>query len=165
MHTITGDALVYARSSRERYDAVYIDFPLPYDYDTLKLYSVEFYQSVARLLNEDGYVAIDASTYNPSEYARNTPRLLQWNQIVLSTLYFAGFPQLVPFEGSEGFLAARIKSGPINSKFTDLGIPLKYVNQTILTRALSISIPFHPRSEDVNSIFRPKLYSLPEFMF
>lgn len=162
------DALAYLRQPvGALYDAVYIDFPLPYDYDLLKLYSYEIYRLIGARLAPDGFIAMDAATLDPARAVpESAPGFARWRRILASTLDAAGFKQLVAYEGSEGFVAARkAAAAPPAAAFVDHGIALKVVDAAYVRRALAARPLPPPDPASVNSIFRPQLHSLQDFQF
>ncbi len=105
---VIADAYHYVRMSKESYDAVYIDFPDPNDYNLSKLYSREFYRHVGRCLKSGGYIVFDApgiavSSRSPGEAGdglENGYEELQaferW-EILHDTLEAAGFQAITPY--------------------------------------------------------------------
>ncbi|HAH06894.1 MAG TPA: hypothetical protein DCM05_10275 [Elusimicrobia bacterium] len=95
VEVLIDDAFSFVRGSRERFDAVYIDLPYPVNYDLTRLYSVEFYVNVGRLLRENGTATLDfplvpRDDKKPrSAYAKNS--------VLFSTLKAAGFKTVLPF--------------------------------------------------------------------
>jgi spermidine synthase len=83
------DAFHWLRTTSDRFDAVYVDFPAPRDYNTAVLYSREFYSMVRHHLEPDGFVAIDT----PNGWCGNDPNL--WD-VYSSTLRAAGFETIAP---------------------------------------------------------------------
>ena len=84
------DAFHFVKTSKEKYDAIFIDVPVANDYNLSKLYSMEFYSFVRKRLEMDGFVVIDAPG---SE--RGTPRS-DW-AIYYNTIKAAGFETIVPY--------------------------------------------------------------------
>jgi len=84
------DAFYFVKTSKEKYDAIFIDFPVANDYNLSKLYSMEFYSFVRKCLKKDGFVVIDAPG---SEIG--TPRS-DW-AIYYNTIKAAGFETIVPY--------------------------------------------------------------------
>lgn len=84
------DAFYYLRTTTEKYDAIFIDFPDPKDYNLSKLYSREFYSFVRKRLTSDGFVAIDA----PGSMIRSSDN--DW-LIYYHTIKASGFKTIVPF--------------------------------------------------------------------
>ncbi|MDP2643894.1 MAG: hypothetical protein Q8P24_03055 [Desulfobacterales bacterium] len=117
---IAYDAFLWLQETRQKFDAIYIDFPSPNNYDLAKLYSVEFYWLVKRCLAEKGYVAADL----PSGEAG------LWDEYY-STLQAAGFHQIRPYDGrleseNEGILKLEklfLRQAAIEKK-NDYGYPV-----------------------------------------
>ena len=148
------DAYRWVRHSNERFDAVFLDFPYPADFDLSRLYSVEFFRSLSKLFTIDAFVAFDVPLFVDPENSAETTS----NQSVLSTLDAAGFRRVLPFAlGGEGFIYADLKGGALEFRrdqfrawMSEVGArdlrPLHYDLRHVLTA---------PRF--VNSVFRPTL--------
>lgn len=99
--TVITDGYQYLRRTAERYDAIYIDLPVPNNYDLAKLYSREFYEFVKRAIAPGGFAVFDSSqTSALSERAEDGSReLLPRNTwpVFGHTLKRAGFGTIVPF--------------------------------------------------------------------
>jgi predicted membrane-bound spermidine synthase len=150
------------RNAEEKYDAIYADFPLPFDHDLLKLYSKEIYSAILTRLEPDGYLALDSGM---SFLDPQTPRKSEgfaWNMILLNTLKAAGFKTIKPFLGNELFIVARRDQQKDEADFKDLGIPLVHLNQEKLDFAREAEHYFEENPNFVNSIFRPRLGKLRE---
>lgn len=166
-----GDAFQYIRSTAETFDAVYIDFPLPHDYDLLKLYSVEFYSALRRVLRPGGFISVDASMYAPDPRSTLRDQYLRWNNIVLNTVHFAGFQNPIAFQGSEIFLSAELNPSMPQARgsFKNHGIELRVLTPEYLQKGLrsgaAVSAGFRADPGSVNSIFKPKLQALPDPWF
>ncbi len=125
-----GDAYSFVRDCRKRFDAVYLDFPEPADYNISKIYSTEFYQAVYNLLNTDGYIVFDApevQTIKIEESAGLSDEAL----VYLKTLYKAGFQSLISYEielEKDNEKAQRIIANAIGTA-TELRVKEKDVNQ------------------------------------
>lgn len=89
VNLINGDAFAWIKNNKDKkFDAIFVDFPYPNNHDVAKLYSVEFYKKVNKVLNEDGFMVIDAPII-PTNFKNNS--------IMLSTLYYAGFQSNYPY--------------------------------------------------------------------
>lgn len=96
------DAYAFVKDSEEKFDAIYMDFPMAADYNLARLYSREFYAFVKNRLNDDGFVVFDApgiSSYIKTEGGvsqiledENSP----WKEYAY-TIRAAGFEKVVPF--------------------------------------------------------------------
>jgi spermidine synthase len=61
VETVIGDGYQWVRRSRERFEAIYIDFPAAVTYDLAKLYSREFFEFVRRRIAPGGYAVFDGT--------------------------------------------------------------------------------------------------------
>ncbi|MBN2141086.1 MAG: hypothetical protein JW718_08785 [Desulfovibrionaceae bacterium] len=85
VRTVAADAFAWLGSCRERYDAIYCDFPRPTNFDLSRLFSREFYTLVRLRLAPGGFAAADL------------PGDGLWTRYS-STLRAAGFGTVLPFE-------------------------------------------------------------------
>jgi len=99
--TITADAYHFMKDNKDLFDAIYIDFPVPDDYDLSKLYSREFYHFVKISLNKNGFAVMDtpplgepnsAITYQSQSFAPLPVDIIYYN-----TLRAAGFKTILTF--------------------------------------------------------------------
>jgi len=95
--SITGDAFNFLKVNNETFDAIYMDFPDPLNYNLSKLYSYEFYHFVKKALGKKGFAVFDATgirkivTHN-NEINSHNPWMVYFN-----TLKAVGFPTIVPY--------------------------------------------------------------------
>lgn len=168
---IIGDAFQFLRKTNEKFDAVFIDFPYPQDYNVSKLFSVEFYTFVKRALSKNGFAVIDVPLRNKEGKGPSTNRHMievesafsdrdfERNSIVMSTVSKAGFSIRVPYlVGKETFLI-----------MTNLDSDLRYdlfgntssMYPSLDNEALSlINRQYFPHDIDdsyINSVFHPQL--------
>ncbi len=129
---IFDDAFRFLRNHPLQYDLVLIDFPDPKAFDTAKLYSVEMYEMVRRVLRKDGSITLDFPFLN----AQGT---------LVSTLDAAGFHNKVFFGQGHKFFYA--DPGPARTDLADLSLksPFPVYSQDTANPAT------------VNSVFRPTL--------
>lgn len=94
------DAYQYIKNSDDKFDAIFIDFPYPVDYNLSKLYSREFYYFVGRSLSENGFAVIDSPGISMDMIDDYEHQVMDpdndWN-IYYSTLNAAGFDTIIPF--------------------------------------------------------------------
>ncbi len=57
---LIGDAYYFVQNTQDEFDAIFIDFPVPVDYNTSKIYSREFYSFVGDVLKDGGFIVMDA---------------------------------------------------------------------------------------------------------
>lgn len=167
--TIIGDGFYFVRNSPERFDAVYIDFPYPKTYDLSRLYSIEFYQNVRRILTPDGFAVMDVPLLDKMEHLikikedKSTADIddstITNNDIVMSTVYYSGFRFIQPFriEG-ETFVVMKQQQFKTNYKPTaDFLKNSEVVKEKDLADAEGQKFPYSIDRTHINSIFFPKL--------
>ncbi|MCB0329664.1 MAG: hypothetical protein KDD70_08370 [Bdellovibrionales bacterium] len=107
VETIIDDGFQYVRQGKETFDAIYIDFPTPTDYELSKLYSREFYTFVRRRLAPDGVMVFDSvstgALFAPDESGLQKLRPDNHWQVFSHTLQAAGFTRIVPYSSTLGF--------------------------------------------------------------
>jgi len=125
------DAFSFIQKTSGRFDAVYIDLPNPNSYDLSRLYSREFYVFVKKLLNENGFIALDAPGTDPvpSFNAGGGIDYLvgpKWSAYY-NTLKSSGFETIIPYRSitetdNEDILNAAKKfvSGNVAPEFIDI---------------------------------------------
>jgi len=95
------DGYQYVKNTTEKYDAIYIDFPDPADYNLSKLYSREFYHFVRECLSQNGYAVIDSpgtGHFSQFDFEDNQEMDPENNwQIFYNTLGAAGFGTIIPY--------------------------------------------------------------------
>ncbi|WP_435219881.1 spermidine synthase [Luminiphilus sp. nBUS_07] len=179
------DAYRFIRNATNSYDAIYLDFPAPKDYNLSKLYSREIYHFTRQRLASNGFMTLDAPGLQHSAEMR---------EIYTSTLAAAGFNFVTPYiskienvnEAALEFLrasglsneearklmasqAASMRLGFITARdswldrpiYRDPKIELHVLNDERLFLTLN-KVQFVPPTnpERVNSIFRPVLQSM-----
>ena len=170
--TIIGDAFIYLRNNKKKYDAVYIDFPYPNSYNLSRLYRIEFYTYVQRALKDEGFMILDAPMFpqQKMDYQKTarrailttvfTPRDKRHNSILLSTIYYSGFKKFTTFlVRKETFIVAKNNLRPFNYYFYKKEYFGKYsaIGEDEFIAIQDQEFPHELRREDVNSIFRPRL--------
>jgi len=157
---IVGDALNWLQGCDQKFDAVYIDFPDPNNYDLAKLYSLEFYSLVRHCVSEDGYVAADIPD---GEY--------YWDEYY-ATFYTAGFEQIKPFANlleieNEGILElGKLYSGQDVTGQTDNIIPHQDFRKLVteITEDLEHRFIFlRSKKQALNTNFKD--YGIPLYVF
>ncbi len=178
VHTEINDGFYYARTTNEKFDAVFIDFPYPNSYDLSRLYSVEFYSYVRKLLNPNGFVVLDSPFYNKVDYNKDRYQgrvvftqvfndvQVKSNSVVASTFYYAGFKSFFPYRVSdESFIFLKEEPGMIDFNFMDGADLSKLQPQTIreMKEIKNQQFPYRIAFKFVNSIFKPTLIRKNEF--
>ncbi len=100
LHVINEDAFVWLQANSDFFDAIIIDLPDPSSFSLGKLYTVTFYEAVARHLSQSGFVTVQATS---PLYARRA----YWS--IVATIEAAGlavapYHVTVPSFGEWGFV-------------------------------------------------------------
>lgn len=97
VQVVVGDAFYYVRRSREVFDAIYMDFPAPGDYNLSRLYSREFYAMARSRLSPEGFLVMDAPGLEQLFVQEDQGKDARTWDILYNTLYAAGFGDIRPF--------------------------------------------------------------------
>jgi spermidine synthase len=152
------DGFYYLRTTNEKYDAIYVDFPYPNNFNIIKLFSFEFYQYVKNALTEDGFMVVGLPIMAKDigyDFSEKSKRL---NDIYFSTFHYSGFKGLLPFAADNHTFMMASKS--------EINVPKKPKN--LLPDKIETSdnnfkdvygqnFPYDLDRDLVNSIFRPLL--------
>jgi spermidine synthase len=148
------DAFAFLRQSKEIFDRVIIDLPDPHNEALSKLYSVEFYNLLARRLTADGLMVSQSTS---PLMTRETFRAIG------ETMSSAGFEVLrykvnVPsFAGDWGFTLAG-RPGSLPTAFTIPEAKTRFLTNAVMEAATVFAKDEQVLSALTNSIFEPKLY-------
>lgn len=151
---IIDDAFKYILKDQEEWDAIFLDFPFPTNYDLTKLYSVEFYQRVRKRLSANGFLVFDAPAWvQSSALLQASPPFPQ--DIFLNTLYAAEFPHPVIFGPKEPFYYASRKSGipQFDYEKVPLNISGRAIFNFVTLSEITAKIP--KKTEWQNHLLRP----------
>ncbi|MCO4794115.1 MAG: hypothetical protein KC493_10400 [Bacteriovoracaceae bacterium] len=177
VNTILGDGFFYLRNSNKKYDAIFIDFPYPKNYNLARLYSVEFYKYVKARLKPDGFAILDTPIFEKKNFDKKkyygqlidkpifTTKDLHNNSVILSTIHFSGFKKYLPYKvGGESFVVMHNSDRPFNFDL-DKSDRSKIQKVTdIQLRTISDQyFPYEIGKKFVNSIFHPTILGLSEF--
>ena len=150
---ITDDAFSWLRSAQNRFDVIYIDFPYPFSFDSLRLYSVEFLKLVAARLSPEGYMVMDVPLdLDGVEFAA-------FNDIVFNTVRAAGFKTILAYQSeSETFITAALGLPVVYPDYFEYGFkpdtfgPNWFLKSGVNLREVRDGVI----SDKVNSIVRPR---------
>ncbi len=152
LKVFTEDAFSWLKSHQQVFDAIFVDFPYPTNYELSRLYSQEFYRLVARRLDAKGFLIMNAPisfrfNNNSSDHLRPTATLL-------NTLKTSGFQTVLPFGSIEPFIYAERQQRALAFNYQSLPETLpnsSFVNLVPIQEVLQL-----PDSDQVNSVYRPK---------
>lgn len=145
--------------SREWYDRIIIDLPDPHSEVLNKLYCIEFYKLIHRILNQDGALVTQSSSPIITREAF-------W--CIEATLEAADF-RVIPYRthlnsfGEWGFQIAVKTTNPIDLGSIKLAdVPRKYLSDEIFAGSQIFALDNGKVPSPINSLFEPKLYMLYE---
>lgn len=153
------DAFNYVLRSDRRYDRVIIDLPDPHNEVLSKLYSVEFYKGVRRILAEGGYLATQSSSpFRTREaYWSVAETIRAADAQAMGPMHTLSYHISLQSFGLWGFhLAAR--QGPVPDQFAIDENQVRYMTGQSLAAARIFSKDIAPVPGTVNSVFEPTLY-------
>jgi spermidine synthase len=159
------DALFYIKNTKDKFDAIFIDFPYPYTYNLARLYSFEFYTYVRKRLTSEGVIVLDIplAPYLPSEYIF-TKEEFKLNSTIISTFKYLNFREIFPFhaQGETFILLADHEVSYFETFDVDYPIKMNSLNQKVYKDHFTYNFPHKYSEELVNSIFKPSIiFSLP----
>ena len=177
VNTILGDGFFYLRNTEEKYDAIFIDFPYPKNYNLARLYSIEFYTYVKARLKDNGFAVLDTPIFEKKTFDKKkyygqlidkpifTTKDLKNNSVILSTIHFSGFRQYLPYKvGGESFVVMRNSDEPFQFDLDKSDTSKLEKVTDIQLRAISEQyFPYEIKKKYVNSIFHPTILGLSEF--
>ncbi len=157
------DAFAKLRRSHSQYDAIYVDILYPFNIETSRLYSYEFFSLLARAMKPNGTMTILCPLdFEDRDLEKNRP-IRRW---MSSTLAKAGFKQLIQFsEINHSFLLGRREHLPIADPTS-----LQSLMEASLIADKSIwhrlaEWPLHYQPEYVNSLLRPQFVGVKDPFF
>ncbi len=105
------DAFTYLRRFQGEFDRIYLDILYPYNFESSRLYSVEFMALVRQHLTADGQLVM----LSPLDFDQETrPDEDRTTGTILSTIHEAGFVEAILFaEERHSFLMARSRPGEL----------------------------------------------------
>lgn len=175
--TTIGDGFYFMRNTKEKFDAIFIDFPYPRNYNLARLYSIEFYSYVKRNLTPNGFVILDTPIVEKKIYSgrqfqgRVIDKMLFSsadkfnNSVIASTLFYSGFKRLFPYKvGEESFMI-------VHNRDTDLNYDLLNSDRSKFQRIggkhlgaiANQHFPYEIKKKFISSIFSPSILGLSDF--
>mgnify|MGYP000259418347 CR=1 FL=1 len=142
------DAINYLRNTKDKFEAIFIDFPFPYNPELLKLFSYEFYSLVEHAVADKGYIVLDFPVF-PKESSKQhlSPK-------ILNSVLKAGFNSYFIYGLTQPFLFA--KKGIHQIKFEYQSLPIS-ISLGALQNFMDISYLFKEKqTDDYISIFQPE---------
>lgn len=154
VRVITGDAFMYLRKTRDRYDVIIADFPDPHDESISKLYSVELFRMVKRTLRGNG-VFITQST-SPL-FARDAFWCIH-NTMGKVFSRVTAYHVYVPTFGDWGFNIAMLRKGNFEMPGRK-DIRFRFFSPDTFASSMQFPPDSGKRATKINTFDRPILYT------
>ena len=140
------DAFQFVKGQHAPYDAIIADFPDPSNYSIGKLYTTVFYQSLHKLLNDDGVLVIQST----SPYVARKSFWCVANTVGAAGFYTIPYHAYVPSFGEWGFvMATKNHSWRPPQNFPP---GLKYVNAQTMSEMLHFPPDMAALQTDTNRL-------------
>ena len=159
-HVYEMDGRRYVKETDTMYDVIILDVPDPDSAQLNRVYTVEFFEEVKRILTENGIFSLSLST-SPNYLGKPTREL---NSSIYKSLKSV-FENVIVIPGNENFFLASDGglTYEIAERIEEKNIPTEYVNKFYLSGTLTedrISMVSQSTTEDVNvnSDFKPEAY-------
>ncbi|XRQ16426.1 polyamine aminopropyltransferase [Actinomadura welshii] len=151
--TVEADAFSWLRGVNEEFDAVIVDMPDPDDVATAKLYSVEFYGMVKRVLAPGGRMVVQSGSpyFAPKSF---------WSiekSIAAAGLATVPYHVDVPSFGDWGFVMASPGEKPPALKLAPDVPDLRFLDEALLQAATVFPKDRRNRDVETNTLVHPRL--------
>jgi spermidine synthase len=159
VNVVIGDAMAYLRQEKHVFDAIYLDITYPYEFDSTRFYSLEFFRLIGRRLSEAGFFVVGS----PIDLIRD--RHSHWLDVLYSTVHAAGFPVQVAINGKRDHFLLASKSR-LQSVDVLYDSSTKKAHDVIRNRDLKVvQLERRPRADLVNSVMQPKALGVDDTFF
>ncbi|MBP6217470.1 MAG: hypothetical protein KA436_02665 [Oligoflexales bacterium] len=144
------DAWSWLKNSTAQFDAIYADFPYPFDAESARLYSVEFFHLVASHVKPSGFFVFDGPIAKGGGLNID-------NCIFINSLYQAGFQSLRAFQASQETFLIALKASHFaeSPRFVSPGFALQSVQPDWFQNQKHWQDLSRCESSALNSVFRP----------
>ncbi len=159
VHVITGDGFEWVRNSRDTFDAVLVDLPLPHSNEISRLYSTEFYRFIESRLSPNGFLIFDYPFYPILNQFIDDEDSMQHAASVLRSVLAAGFRQYKVYGMMESFLIATKSDQKMEFDYPFL--KSKIADTSYSQMSFIDTSPFDKYTKFQNSIFHPQLLPHP----
>jgi spermidine synthase len=163
VQVIVGDAFQTLRGSKAKYDAIYMDVLFPYNIESSRLYSREFFANLSRVLQADGFVSV----LSPVDFDNHRfPEQRSLLEKLTSTMMAADFEQFVLYgEKRHSFLMIRKQTRDLleaSALEQSLAAAL-LTDPSSLERVEELSL--EQREDFVNSLLKPRFFGMKDPFF
>jgi spermidine synthase len=159
LNVVIGDAMAYLRQEKQVFDAIFLDITYPYEFDSTRFYSLEFFRLIGRCLSESGFFVVGS----PIDLIKD--RHSRWLDVLYSTVHAAGFPVQVAINGkSDHFLlASKSRLRPADKPYDFRKSKTSHLNK--YQNFKFVQLERKPRTDLVNSVMRPQALGVDDTFF
>lgn len=147
IETSFGDAYQYVKTTKDKYDVIFLDFPHPTNIDLSKLYSREFYLNIIERLQNDGIFVLDLPLKDRNKTKFSIHKKNKYlNNVLFNTLDIKSLQTKIFYNvKEEGFFVGSKKQ-----------IELKTSSPFLKINKFNESVYFESNNKYINSIFENK---------
>ncbi len=151
VNVIINDAYSFLKQSNNKYDAIFLDFPYPDNFDLSRLYSLELYKTVLKNLSPNGFIVMDAPL---QRHLNKSSNFVSDQKILEKTVLAAGFKAVFSFGSIEPFIYASQVNQELKFRYEDL--PNNLPNRTFVN-LLKLDLPAEDENKvaPINTMFLP----------
>ena len=159
LNVVVGDAMSYLRQKGTLFDAIFLDLTYPYEFDSVRFYSVEFFRLMKSRLGPSGFFVLGSPVdLIGSEHSK-------WRDILYSTVHAAGYSEQIAVNGKlDHFLIAstrQLESAPSVETLRILVAGDTSFIHDVQVKRLSRKI----RKDLINSVMRPQSLGVEDTFF
>lgn len=151
LEVFVGDAMSFLRETERRFDAIFVDLTYPYEFDSARFYSLEFFRLMHRRLAAQGFFVVG------SPVDLTAAESGEWRQTLFSTVHAAGYREQLGLSARQDhFLVAAKETLALRP---EIRFELESLRETSADarEAWTLSrLEMAPRKEMVNSVMRPR---------
>jgi len=151
VHVVIGDGFTWAREQSEQFDCVFVDLPHPHSYELSRLYSREFYLSIAKLVKPDGFMAFDFPFFALAK--RGDAREIRTATSITNAVRASGFKTIRMFGFWESFLIGFKKD--FNPTFDYQALDPLVSDQSVSQFSFIDPAPYSDAGVEANTVFKP----------
>lgn len=160
VRVVVEDAFRYLRETTERFDAVYMDLTFPFEFESARLYSAEFLGLAARTLDDEGFLVL------PSPIDLVDGEGSEFEPIVFSTLYAAGYRRMIAYHGErDAFILTAKTPEALHLDASQPTFPLASITAPFFSDKNHRELVGSFEPSDVHTLLKPKLIRMEDTFF
>jgi spermidine synthase len=153
LEVLVGDAMSFLRETERSFDAIFVDLTYPYEFDSARFYSLEFFRLMHRRLAAHGFFVVG------SPVDLTAPESEEWRQTLFSTVHAAGYQEQRGLSARQDhfLVAAKEQLAPMPEIPAEIELESLREASANARESWRLSrLDMVPRKEMVNSVMRPR---------